>query len=112
MLEENGKWSRYGALWANCSIGMPDEQTAPLLNEEGVWINDTSTGVIAYYYKQLTNQQQEQIKSTGIGESTFTVALPPMKIQRPSPYNFTPINVINRNFFKNRPNQHSFNAMW
>ena len=40
-LEENGKWSRFGALWANCSIGMPDEQTAPLLNEEGVWINDT-----------------------------------------------------------------------
>lgn len=108
MLEENGKWSRYGSPYTNCNIGTPDEQTAPLLNEEGVWINDTSTGVIAYYYKQLTNEQQEQIKSTGIGESTFTVALPPMKIHRPSPYNFTPINVINRNFFKNRPNQHSF----
>lgn len=108
MLEENGKWSRYGSPYRNCNIGTPDEQTAPLLNEEGVWINDTSTGVIAYYYKQLTNQQQEQIKSTGIGESTFTVALPPMKIERPAPHNFTPINIIDKNFFKNRPNQHSF----
>lgn len=107
-LEENGKWSRFGALWGNCCIGTPDEQSAPLLNEEGVWINDTSNGVISYYYKQLTTEQQEQIKSTGIGESTFTVAFPPMKIERPSPYNFTPINVINRNFFKNRPGQHSF----
>lgn len=107
-LEENGKWSRFGALWGNCCIGTPDEQSAPLLNEEGVWINDTSNGVISYYYKQLTTEQQEQIKSTGIGESTFTVAFPPMKIQRPSPYNFTPINVIDRNFFKNRPRQHSF----
>lgn len=96
----NNRWSRYGYLGDRCNIGAVPLDIFPKMTKS-LLINDTTRTNICYFYKLLTNEQQEQIKSTGVGVCSFEIAILPYSIvRRPASYG-NPASV-DKEFFKTR----------
>lgn len=103
----NGSWQTYGNLTPSCNVGLNPETYTGL--KDSLLISDGSKGTVYYYYKALTQEQQDQIKSTGIGICEFKIGINPLAFTRVAPYKFSAISQTYPTIFKDHYNdQQSF----